>query len=76
MASLLGRIQGFAKGPRGRKLMDQATRMAKDPRTRAKVNQLRSRMSQRRAPERPTGPPTDPKATPPGSDACPLCPGG
>ncbi len=66
MASLLGRIQGLAKSPQGRKLFDQAQRLAKDPKTRAKLNQVRSRISQRRAPQRPTGPSTDPGGTPPG----------
>lgn len=66
MASLLGRIQGLAKSPQGRKLFNQAQRLAKDPKTRARLNQVRSRITARRAPERPTGPSTDPKATPPG----------
>jgi hypothetical protein len=66
MASLFGRIQRFAKSPQGRRALDRATKMAKDPRTRAKFNELRGKVAQRRAPQRPTGPSTDPKATPPG----------
>lgn len=43
MASLMNRISRFARSPQGRKLTQKAKTMAKDPKTRAKVEQFRKR---------------------------------
>lgn len=47
MASLFNRITRFARSPQGRRAIDQAKRMARDPHTRQQakdaVNRLRGR---------------------------------
>ena len=43
MASLMNRLSRFARSPQGRRLTSKATTMAKDPKTRAKIQQLRKR---------------------------------
>lgn len=52
MSSLLGKIAKFARSPQGQRAINQATRKAqelsKDPNTRAKVEELRSKVTKRR----------------------------
>ena len=49
MGSLMNRITQMARGPQGKQMMDRAQRMARDPETRRKINEARSRMSQKRS---------------------------
>ena len=71
MASLFGKLAGFASSPQGRKVIDQASRkaqqLAKDPATRAKIDQgnarVRAEVDKRRGGGTP--PSTPPSATPP-----------
>jgi len=71
MASLFGKLAGFARSPQGRKVIDQASRkaqqLAKDPATRAKIDQgtarVRAEVDKRRGGGTP--PSTPPSATPP-----------
>ncbi len=48
MASLLGKVAQFARSPQGRKLAEQARQRAKDPATRARIDQARARMAKKR----------------------------
>ena len=41
--SLMNRVSRFARSPQGRKLTSKAKEMAKDPKTRAKIEQFRRR---------------------------------
>jgi hypothetical protein len=43
MASLFKQIQKFARSPQGKKAMDEAKRMAKDPKTRQQLDDVRKR---------------------------------
>ena len=71
MASLFGKLAGFARSPQGRKVIDQASRkaqqLAKDPATRANIDQgtarVRAEVDKRRGGGTP--PSTPPAATPP-----------
>ncbi len=45
--SLLGRIGKFAQSPQGKKLMKQAQDLAKDPRTKQKIDEARQRLMNR-----------------------------
>ncbi|HWT93476.1 MAG TPA: hypothetical protein VN238_10800 [Solirubrobacteraceae bacterium] len=45
--SLVSKLAKFARTPQGRKLTDQALRKAKDPRTRAQIQQLTGRGKRR-----------------------------
>ena len=71
MASLFGKLAGFARSPQGRKVIDQASRkaqqLAKDPATRAKIDQgaarVRAEVDKRRGGGTP--PSTPPPAIPP-----------
>ena len=47
--SLLSRVAQFARSPQGRRLAGNAVRAARDPRTRRQIEQVRSRLVQRRA---------------------------
>ena len=47
--SLLSKVAQFARSPQGRKLGAQATRAAKDPKTRRQIEQVRARLSARGA---------------------------
>ena len=70
--SLFGRIQKFAKSEQGKKLMKQAEDVAKDPKTKQKINEVRDKITHKDEPaEKPppaqkpprsasTPPPTDP----------------
>jgi len=52
MASLFGKITQFARSPKGQQVLLQAgskaQQMAKDPATRAKINDVRSKVAKRR----------------------------
>ena len=45
--SLMSRVAQFARSPQGRRLAGQATRAARDPRTRRQIEQVRSRLTKR-----------------------------
>jgi hypothetical protein len=47
MASIFDRVRSLARGPQGRRLMDNAQRMARDPRTRQRINEMRGRLRRR-----------------------------
>jgi hypothetical protein len=49
MGSLMGRITQLARSRQGRQLMDRAQRAARDPATRRRINDARSRLGQRRS---------------------------
>jgi len=59
MASVLNKIQQFANSPKGkqmiRQLSERAQQMSRDPRTRAKIEDVRRRFQSGRAGSRPTG---------------------
>ena len=50
MPSLMNRIQKFAKSEQGRKLTEDAKRMARDPKTRARIDEARKKLSKRDRP--------------------------
>ena len=41
----LQQVRQFASSPQGRKLTDEAKRLAKDPHTRARIDEARKRLS-------------------------------
>lgn len=41
----LKQVRDFARGPEGRRLTQEAKRLAKDPRTRARIDEARRRLS-------------------------------
>jgi hypothetical protein len=45
--SLLSKVATFARSPQGRRLTEQARRAAKDPRNRARIEQVRARLAKR-----------------------------
>jgi hypothetical protein len=45
--SLLSRVAQFARSPQGRRLAGQATRAARDPRTRRQIEHVRQRLTER-----------------------------
>ncbi|WP_170191851.1 hypothetical protein [Saccharothrix syringae] len=47
MASLFNKIAAFARSPQGRRLVDQAKYMARDPRNRAKAQELMRKFRKR-----------------------------
>jgi hypothetical protein len=47
--TLLSRVAQFARSPQGRRLAGQATRAARDPKTRRQIEQVRARLTQRGA---------------------------
>ncbi len=47
MPSLLTTVARFARSPQGRRLMDQAQRKARDPKTKRQIEQFRERMRRR-----------------------------
>jgi hypothetical protein len=51
MPALFNRIERFVRSPQGQRLTKQAQKMARDPRTRRKIEELRGRYG-RRAPSR------------------------
>ena len=48
MPSLMSRVTQFARSPQGRQLVGRARRMAQDPATRARMDQVRQRLASRR----------------------------
>jgi hypothetical protein len=74
--SLLGRIGKFAKSPQGKKMMQQAQQIAKDPKTKQKIEEVRGRLAhkdqhatQEHKPAAPANPPTGGDAPPPGASS-------
>ena len=47
MAGLMSKISKFARGPQGKRAMGEAQRLAKDPKTREKVGDVRRRFAGR-----------------------------
>ena len=45
MAGLMSKVARFAKSPQGRKMADQAKRMASDPKNRQKIETYRRKLS-------------------------------
>lgn len=48
MAGFASKLTQLARSPQGRKLMDEAQRLAKDPKTRAKIDDAREKLMARR----------------------------
>jgi len=48
MAGFASKLAQLARSPQGRKLMSEAQRLAKDPKTRAKIDDARTKLMQRR----------------------------
>lgn len=48
MAGLMGKLSQLARSPKGRELAERAQRYARDPETRRKIAEARSRLAQRR----------------------------
>jgi hypothetical protein len=48
MASLINKLRRFVQSPQGRQARARAERMARDPRTQAKIRNLRGRFGRRR----------------------------
>ena len=77
MASLFGKLAGIARSPHGQKMIAQATQraqqLAKDPATRAKIDQgtarVRAEVAKRRGSATP--PPTTPPAAATPDDVTP-----
>ena len=46
--SFLNRITKFAKSPQGKKLMGQAEKIAKDPKTKQRIEDVRERVSHKK----------------------------
>jgi hypothetical protein len=44
---MLNRLGRFARSPQGKRLMNQAQRLARDPRTRRRIADARARLSRR-----------------------------
>ena len=47
MASLMSKLTHLAKSPQGKKMVDQAKQLASDPKTRAKIDEARSKLMKR-----------------------------
>ena len=47
--SLMRNVARFARSPQGRKMLDEAKRMSKDPETRRKLEGFRAQMAKRKA---------------------------
>jgi hypothetical protein len=47
--SLISKATSFARSPQGRKLVDEAKRLSKDPETRRKIDGVRAQLQKRRA---------------------------
>ena len=50
MPGMFGKLSEFARSPKGRELTQKAQRYAKDPETRRKIADARSRFAKRRPP--------------------------
>jgi hypothetical protein len=47
MASIFDRVRSLTRGPQSRRLRENAQRMARDPRTRQRINEMRGRLGRR-----------------------------
>jgi hypothetical protein len=47
MAGLFDRVGRFARSPQGKRLRQQAERLARDPKTRRKIGELRGKLGRR-----------------------------
>jgi hypothetical protein len=47
MASIFDRVRSLARNPQGKRLMENAQRMARDPRTRQRITEMRGRLKRR-----------------------------
>jgi hypothetical protein len=47
MAGIASKLAQLARSPQGRKLMSEAQRLAKDPKTRAKIDDARTKIMSR-----------------------------
>lgn len=47
MPGLINRIGSFAHSPQGKRLMQRAQRMARDPKTRRRIAEARARLGRR-----------------------------
>jgi hypothetical protein len=47
MAGLVDRIGRFARSPQGKRLMERAQRVARDPKTRRRIAEARARLGRR-----------------------------
>ena len=47
MPGLMSKLSRFARGPQGKRAMSEAQRLAKDPKTRNKVDEVRRRFAER-----------------------------
>ena len=47
--SLFTKVSQFARSPQGRKAMGDAKRLAKDPKTKRQLDQVRERLAKRRS---------------------------
>jgi hypothetical protein len=46
--SLMSKVAQFARSPQGRRMAGQAVRVARDPKTRRQIEQVRARLAARR----------------------------
>jgi|tagenome__1003787_1003787.scaffolds.fasta_scaffold19615449_1 hypothetical protein len=69
--SLLGRISQFAKSPQGKKLVKQAEQMAKDPKTKQKIQDVRERLAHKDQHATQEHKPAQAKANPPAGENAP-----
>jgi len=47
MPGLMERVSRFARSPQGKRMVDKAQRLARDPRTRRRIADARSRLARR-----------------------------
>ncbi len=47
--AMMHKLTQFARSPKGKQMMDRAQRMAKDPKTRRKIEEARSRIGKKRS---------------------------
>jgi hypothetical protein len=64
--SLFSRVKKFTESPQGKKFMKQAEDLAKDPRTKEKINEARERLTHKdtRAPQKRAQRPKQPQRPP------------
>ena len=65
--SLFNRITKFAKSEQGKKLISQAEKVAKDPKTKARINEARERLEHKDRQPANANPPASQKQPPPGA---------
>jgi hypothetical protein len=49
MAGLMSKVARFARSPQGRKMTERAKQIARDPKTRRKIDEFRGRTARKRA---------------------------